>query len=305
MSSPSTSPSSWSAPARPGSPPRSSSPATASRSLLVEQRHAHSDLPRATVLSLRTMELLRSWGLHDAIVAGGAEVDWHMLECRTLAEAASGRHLQVGYPSRAQSAVLSPSAPECVAQDHLEPVLLEHLRSLAAAEVRMGTALAHVEVGPGGVTATLRDVDTGARAGRCRADWLIGGRRRAQHRPRRALGIAMHGCAEVFAGDTATFRAPLWEVVGPHRHGIYSITPPRDARHLPPGRRPRPLAGRLRRATATARPSGSRSSSGSARACPDLPVRGRPGRQLLSPPRRSRSATAPAAPSSPATPPIA
>ena len=32
--------------------------------------------------------------------------------------------------------------------------------------------------------------------------------------------------AEVFAGDTATFRAPLWEVVGPHRHGIYSITHP-------------------------------------------------------------------------------
>jgi len=194
------------------------------RSLLVEQRHAHSDLPRATVLSLRTMELLRSWGLHDAIVAGGAEVDWHMLECRTLAEAASGRRLQVGYPSRAQSAVLSPSAPECVAQDHLEPVLLEHLRSLAPAEVRMGTALADVEVGPGGAIATLRDVDTGEEQ-IVRADWLIGADG-ARSRVRTALGIPMHGSAEVFAGDTATFRAPLWEVVGPHRHGIYSITHP-------------------------------------------------------------------------------
>ena len=54
---------------------------------------------------------------------------------------------------------------------------------------------------------------------------------------RRRLGIAMHGDDEVFAGATATIRAPLWEVVGPHRHGIYSITHPEMPGHLPPGRR--------------------------------------------------------------------
>ena len=36
----------------------------------------------------------------------------------------------------------------------------------------------------------------------------------------------MHGSDEVLGGVTATIRAPLWEVVGPHRHGIYSITHP-------------------------------------------------------------------------------
>jgi putative polyketide hydroxylase len=194
------------------------------RALLVERRHAPSDLPRATVLSVRSMELLRSWDLQADIVAGGVEVDWHLLECRTLAEAAGGEPLEVGYPSRAQSAVLSPSAPECVAQDHLEPVLLRRLASLEPAEVRLGTALAGLEADAGGVTATLRDIATGAER-RVRADWLVAADG-AYSGIRRRLGIAMHGDDEVFAGATATIRAPLWEVVGPHRHGIYSTTHP-------------------------------------------------------------------------------
>ena len=192
--------------------------------LLVERRHAHSDLPRATVLSLRTMEFLRAWGLHDAVVAGGVEVDWHMLVCRTLAEAAEGEKLQVGYPSRAQSAVLSPSAPECVAQDHVEPVLLEHLRTLPSAEVALGTELADLALAPDGVTATLRDVASGATR-TVRAGWIVAADG-ARSTIRERLGIAVTGSDDVLGGVTATIRAPLWEVVGPHRHGIYSISHP-------------------------------------------------------------------------------
>ncbi|HZB75661.1 MAG TPA: FAD-dependent monooxygenase [Solirubrobacteraceae bacterium] len=193
-------------------------------SLLVEQRHAPSDLPRATVLSLRSMELLRSWGLEEDVVAGAVEVDWHMLECRTLAEAADGQRHPVGYPSRAQSAVLSPSAPECVAQDHLEPVLLRHLRTLAPATVALGTAVTHVATDPQGTTATLRDVRTGAER-RVRAEYLVAAD--GAHSPTRAsLGIAMHGPDALLGGVSATITAPLWDVVGAHRHGIYSVTHP-------------------------------------------------------------------------------
>ncbi|HET7516131.1 MAG TPA: FAD-dependent monooxygenase [Actinomycetes bacterium] len=39
-------------------------------SLLVERNPALSPLPRATGVSLRTMELLRSWGLEDQVRAG-------------------------------------------------------------------------------------------------------------------------------------------------------------------------------------------------------------------------------------------
>ena len=44
--------------------------------LLIDRRDGSGRLPRATSLSTRTMELLRSWGLEDAVRAGGADVSW-------------------------------------------------------------------------------------------------------------------------------------------------------------------------------------------------------------------------------------
>ena len=41
------------------------------QTLLVERRADLSSLPRATAVSLRSMELMRSWGVEDAIRAGG------------------------------------------------------------------------------------------------------------------------------------------------------------------------------------------------------------------------------------------
>ena len=52
-----------------------------------------------------------------------------LLETETLADAAAGTALAVGYPSPEQSRIISPMAPACVAQDDLEPLLLEHLRA--------------------------------------------------------------------------------------------------------------------------------------------------------------------------------
>src|SRR3954464_3314859 len=42
--------------------------------MLVERRPQLSSLPRATAVSLRSMELMRSWGLEDAVRAGGGDV---------------------------------------------------------------------------------------------------------------------------------------------------------------------------------------------------------------------------------------
>ncbi len=44
------------------------------RSLLVERNPGLSPLPRATAVSTRTMELLRSWGLEDEVRAGQLDV---------------------------------------------------------------------------------------------------------------------------------------------------------------------------------------------------------------------------------------
>src|SRR5215217_7213352 len=72
-------------------------------SLLVERRTVLSSHPRATVLSVRSMELVRAWGLESDVRARSVEVDWRMLECETLADAAAGTTIVVGYPNPEQS----------------------------------------------------------------------------------------------------------------------------------------------------------------------------------------------------------
>jgi 2-polyprenyl-6-methoxyphenol hydroxylase-like FAD-dependent oxidoreductase len=190
--------------------------------LLVERRRNRSDLPRATVVSTRSMEIFRSWGLEDRIIAGGVDVEWLMWACETLASAGAGSAHPVGYPTREQSAVLSPTGPACVPQDHLEPVLLAHLRSLPAAEVELGAEVVGIAERPDGVRVTLRDAATGAtRAVDARYVVAADGARSAV---RRAVGIAMHGPDRLANSATALFRAPLWDFLGPCRYGIYVVS---------------------------------------------------------------------------------
>jgi 2-polyprenyl-6-methoxyphenol hydroxylase-like FAD-dependent oxidoreductase len=109
--------------------------------------------------------------------------------------------------TREQSAVLSPTRPACVPQDHLEPVLLTHLRSLPAAEVELGAEVVDVSDRPDAVRVALRDVATGTmRLVDARYVVAADG---ANSTVRRAVGIAMHGPDRLAATTTALFRAPL------------------------------------------------------------------------------------------------
>jgi 2-polyprenyl-6-methoxyphenol hydroxylase-like FAD-dependent oxidoreductase len=203
--------------------------------MLVERRAQLSSLPRATAISLRSMELIRSWGVEDAIRAEAVDVEWHGWLSDTLAAVAEGSMWPTGIPTRAQAALLSPTAPACVPQDHLEPVLLEHLRSLGATRVRLHTEVVQVSDRPEGVEAVLREVRTGeTRTVRARYLVAADGARSAI---RRALGIAMRGPDGLGHVVTAIFRAPLWRVVGQHRYGVYSVSHPHGAgTFLPSGR---------------------------------------------------------------------
>src|SRR3954447_4484484 len=85
--------------------------------MLVERRPQLSSLPRATAVSLRSMELMRSWGLEDAVRAGGGDVEWLRGQGDPPAPWAGGSMCPPGMPTREQAAVLSPTAPACVPQD--------------------------------------------------------------------------------------------------------------------------------------------------------------------------------------------
>jgi putative polyketide hydroxylase len=187
--------------------------------LVIEKRTAPSRVPRATGVSTATMELLRSWGLEERALGAAMDVEWQALATPTLAEAASGTPVEVGFPTRAQSAVVSPTGPACIPQDELERVMTEHLASLPAARLERGVEVIGVESRDDGVTAAVRDAD-GIRTLRARYLVAADGIRSTV---RAALGIPTHGPGHVGTSLGILFRAPLWDVVGEHRHVIYFV----------------------------------------------------------------------------------
>ena len=200
--------------------------------LLVERRAVGSELPRATVLGVRNMEMLRSWGLADRILAGGVDVEMSMLEIPTVAGAADGNRIDIGYPSPTQSAMVSPMSPACVPQDHLESVLLEHLAELPTAAVVRGLEAADVRQTSEHAILTLREVGSGT-SFEIAAEYVIAADG-AKSRIRASIGIEHTGLDGLIDGVMVEFHAPLWDLMGEHRHGVYAIADPEAGGILAP-----------------------------------------------------------------------
>ena len=183
--------------------------------LVVERRTGICTLPRATGVSTRSMEIARSWGLEDAMREGAPDVEWVGWDSPTLAEAAHGSPWPVGFPTRAQAALISPTSPGCIAQADVERVLLEHLATLPAARLERGVAVSALRHAPEGATAELADGRTIHARYVVAADGVRG-------TTREQLGIAMHGPGELDRRIYAQFRAPLWAHLEAHRHVVYT-----------------------------------------------------------------------------------
>jgi 2-polyprenyl-6-methoxyphenol hydroxylase-like FAD-dependent oxidoreductase len=191
--------------------------------LVVERKRRLSSHPRATVVSTRSMELLRSWGLEDEMRAGGApEVEWRGLVAKTLADADRGEVVALGLPTKDQAAVVSPTAPLAAPQSHTESVLLDHARALGA-EVQFDAEVLRVDVGDAGAESLIRAGETTRVVN---ARYVIGADG-ARSVVRSALGIETDGPGAVEGlSVSAAFTAPLWDVVGEPRYGLYPIVHP-------------------------------------------------------------------------------
>lgn len=190
---------------------------------VVEQRTSRSTLSRALVISTRGMELMRRFGLEEAVRAGAAEVDPTALVTPTLASG-DGMVMPLGFPSDDEAAEVSPTRPAWAPQSHHEPILLDHLRAAPSATVRFGTRLVGLEQLADGVRADLVDVATDIEM-RIRVHYIIAADG-AHSTVRRALGIGMEGPDDVEAYDRVEFTASLDAAVGSRRHALYVLKHP-------------------------------------------------------------------------------
>jgi 2-polyprenyl-6-methoxyphenol hydroxylase-like FAD-dependent oxidoreductase len=128
----------------------------------------------------------------------------------------------LGLPTKDQAAVLSPTEPLCAPQDHTEAVLLGYARSLGA-EVEFGREVLRVDVDDDGAEVLVRNGD---RVAAVSARYVIGADG-AHSVVRSALSIEMGGpgAVETLSVSTA-FSAPLWDLVGEPRYGLYPIVHP-------------------------------------------------------------------------------
>lgn len=191
-------------------------------SVVLERRPHPSREPRANVLSTATMELMRSWGLEPELREGDMDVELRPWIAATLAAAGAGHAVDAGFPTREQSALISPTAPAAIPQDHLEPVLERHVRSLACARVERGLEVTAIRDTGDGVVLSVRDAARGTER-RIRSRYVVGADG-VRSTVRRALAIAATRREHLGDSLAVMLRAPLWELVGPHRYVIYFMT---------------------------------------------------------------------------------
>ena len=126
--------------------------------LLVERRRTLSALPRATTISLRTMELLRSWGLEAELRAGGVDVEWTQWFCDDARAGGLRPRAADGHPDRRAERRDQPDRAGLRAAGSSRARAAASSALAAGGRVELGTEVAAIDARRDGVRAVLRDV---------------------------------------------------------------------------------------------------------------------------------------------------
>ena len=177
-------------------------------SLLVE-RHSGTTLhPKARNLNVRTMEILRPWGIEEELFAQALPRSWtgQIIYATKLAGRELGRMQTASFDSEKPSG-LSPATSILSSQDVYEPVFRRLAERLGPGELRFHCELEDFRATPDGVRSTICRRDNGDRF-EVSSRYLLAcdGWNSAV---RRRLGIGMEGPADIGHFVNVYFRADL------------------------------------------------------------------------------------------------
>src|SRR5215211_4658615 len=193
-------------------------------SVLVEKHPGTSIYPRATGMSVRSMEVFRGLGVEAAIRARSLDALPLMHVSPTLT-GPTARVVPLGFPSADEAAAVSPTGPVISPQDHVEPVLVARLRELGLTDLRFATELVSFEQDAHGVTAVIRDTASGEDT-MVDARYIVGADG-GRSRVRSILGIEPVGPTGLEHHASFLFRSPgLLERLGDRRYALYMVGGP-------------------------------------------------------------------------------
>jgi 2-polyprenyl-6-methoxyphenol hydroxylase-like FAD-dependent oxidoreductase len=188
-------------------------------SVAIERLRGGSPVPRAAFFHMRTLEMFRAAGIEDQVREQSLK-EFEPEGAIVLMDTLAGKVLAGLIPSLNEGVeALSPCRRLFVTQPGLEP-LLRARAERAGASVIEGTEVVGIAQDADGVTATLRDCETGDER-RIRGKYLIGADG-AHSKVRELLGIEFDGRGVFSNAITIYFHAPLARyVVGKALSVIY------------------------------------------------------------------------------------